>query len=292
MQIEEKKKPKLIIHGGAGYQEGQAFTYKDYHLALVKIIKKVYFELVNYNARFAVLSAIRMLEDNPIFNAGTGSKFQKDGQIRMSAAIIDSIDNKFSGVINISNVRHPIDIANSLAKEKFTVLGGHEATEYARLQNVKYYNPATDHRLKEYRDELLGESGTVGALALDANGMICAGTSTGGVGFEIPGRIGDSATVAGTYANSKGAVSCTGKGEHIINQAAAAKIVTRIEDGISLQKAVNRVIKDANSYKYRFGLISLDYHGNMVIGSTKGIDVLYASHDGENIESFLKRIVI
>jgi len=279
---------KLIIHGGAGPLEGQLFDLNAYDKALSKIIKKIYPILKATDARNAVISAIRLLEDDPIFNAGTGSRLQEDGQVRMSAAIMNSRDNRFSGVINIKNVKNPIDVANHLAKEKYTVLGGNEATEYARLHNIPFYNPITEARLKEYRSALAGDSGTVGAVAFDGEGNICAGTSTGGIGYEISGRISDSATVAGTYAAKAAGVSCTGRGEHIVNQAVAARVVTRVEDGTSLQDAVDKLMREANKHKYRFGLIALDKFGNMVVGNTKNVEVLYAHHDGKRIKTFLR----
>lgn len=281
--------PKLIIHGGAGSLEGKAFAYEEYHHSLKRIIIKTYPVLKKSGARQAVLYAIRLLENDPIFNAGTGSKLQKDGQIRMSAAIMSSEDNKFSGVINVSNIKNPIDVANMLANERYTVLAGLGATEYARLHNIKYYNPMTEHRLREYKEQLIGDSGTVGAVALDGKGVICSATSTGGVGFELPGRVGDSATVAGTYASKSAGVSCTGRGEHIVNQAVAARIVSRVEDGMSLEDSVEKMMRDSDQMRYRFGMIALDRAGHMVVGNTKNVDVLFAKHDGEEVETFLKK---
>lgn len=262
------------------------FNFKDYHRALTKIIEKTFPVLLESGSREAVLHSIRMMENNPLFNAGKGSKIQKDGQIRMSAAIMGGGDNRFSGVINIKNVKNPIDIANLLRNEKFCVLGGNEATEYARLHRFNYFNPTTEHRLKEYKDELIGEAGTVGCVALDRSGSLCVGTSTGGVGYELPGRISDSATVAGTYASQKCGVSCTGKGEHIVNQAVAARMVTRIEDGQSLSQAADILIRNSNKLNYRFGFICLDRKGNMVVGQTKTVDVLYAHYDGKHLKTF------
>jgi len=280
--------PKLIIHGGAGPLEGQLFDLNMYAKVLSKIIKRIYPILKTTDARNTVINAVHLLEDNPIFNAGTGSRLQEDGQVRMSAAIMDSHNNRFSGVINIKNVKNPIDVANRLAKEKYTVLGGNEATEYARLHSIPFYNPITEARLREYKSALAGDSGTVGVIALDSKGNICVGTSTGGIGYEISGRISDSATVAGTYATKAAGVSCTGRGEHIVNQAAASRIVTRVEDGMSLQDAVDNLMKEANKHKYRFGLIALDKFGNMAVGNTKNIEVLYAHHDGKKVKTFLK----
>jgi L-asparaginase len=279
--------PKLIIHGGAGSLEGEAFSFKNYHRGLVQIVKKAYDCLVSSNAREGCVHAIKLLENNPLFNAGTGSKLQKDGQIRMSAAVMGSDDNRFSGVINIRNVKNPIMVADLLAQENYTILGGNEATEYARSNNFKYFNPTTQHRLLEYKQQLLGDTGTVGAVALDAQGRICVGTSTGGVGFELPGRIGDSATVAGTYTSQMAGVSCTGKGEHIINQAVAARVVTRVEDGMTLSDSVDRIIQESNEFNYRLGLIALDYEGHMIVGKTNKIDaVLFAQHDGNTFKTF------
>lgn len=280
--------PKLIIHGGAGSLEGSEFTAKQYHDALTEIVEDVFPVLGSTNARMAVLHGIRLLESNPIFNAGTGSKIQKDGQIRMSAAVMSAKDNQFSGVINIKSVEHPIDIADLLSTEKYTVLGGNEATEYARIHQMPYYNPMTEHRLREYKNALVGESGTVGVVAMDGDGDICVGTSTGGVGFETPGRIGDSATVAGTYASPYAGVSCTGKGEHIINQAVAARIVTRVEDGLTLGESVDKLMEEANQFKYRFGLIALSKEGEIVVGHTTDTEVLFAYHDGDIVKTFLK----
>lgn len=278
---------KLIIHGGAGNLEGNMFSFKDYDRALKKTLEKTYDVLTQKDSRAAVLYGIRMMENNPLFNAGTGSKIQKDGQIRMSAAIMSSSDNKFSAVVNIKNVKNPIEVANLLKEENYRILGGNEATEYARLHHFKYYNPTTEHRLKEYKNALVGETGTVGIVALDKDGVLCVGTSTGGVGYELPGRIGDSATVAGTYVSKYCGVSCTGKGEHIVNQAVAAKIVARVEDGARLKEASESLINEANHYGYKFGFIALDGKGEAFVGKTDNIDVLYAYHNGKKMNTFM-----
>jgi L-asparaginase len=100
--------------------------------------------------------------------------------------------------------------------------------------------------------------------------------------------VSDSATVAGTYASALAGVSCTGRGEHIVNQAAAARIVTRVEDGLSLQEAVTRTIQEGNALQYAYGLISLDREGRIETGKTDWVDALfYACHDGNRISTFL-----
>ncbi len=277
---------KLIIHGGAGSMGPRSFSDEDYRASLDHIVRQSHAVLLEDGSRAAVLHSIRMLESDPIFNAGTGSKLQRDGQIRMSAALMESSDGIFSGVANIRNVEHPIDVADLLTAEAFHVLDGGEATDFARQMGIPYHNPTTEHRLKEYRDQLVGETGTVGAVSVDEHGVICAGTSTGGVGFELPGRLGDTATVAGTYASRVAGVSCTGKGEEIVNLAVAARIVTRVQDGIELTTAVQKLIEEANLRSYHFGLIALDAAGSFVVGRTKDVCVLYAQYDGATLDTF------
>ena len=129
--------------------------------------------------------------------------------------------------------------------------------------------------------------GTVGIVALDKKANIVAGTSTGGIGNETPGRVSDSPTVAGTYASSKAGVSCTGIGEQITQQAAAAKIVIRVEDGMTLSEAFSKTIIESNYFNYSFGLISLDANGHIKVGKTAALgEVYYAYHNGEVIETF------
>ncbi|MBT6843206.1 MAG: asparaginase [Candidatus Melainabacteria bacterium] len=280
-------KAKLIIHGGAGLVESPHFTFEQYDESLRSIIQETYKVLLELGARAAVLHGIRLLEDDPIFNAGYGSRLQKDTEVRMSAAIMDSSNGKFSGVINIRNVQHPIDIANTLAKGRHHVLSGDQATEYARRKKYPHFDPIAPHRMQEHVAKLQGETGTVGVVALEASGIICVGTSTGGIGYETPGRVSDSATVAGTYASKFCGVSCTGKGEQIVDNAVAAKIATRVEDGVDLTDAVEKIMKRAKSQKVLMGLISIDKHGNMVVGNGHDTRVLFAMYDGKELKSFL-----
>ena len=238
-------------------------------------------------AEEAVIRGIRLLEDDPIFNAGTGSKLQADGEVRMSAALMDGVKNSFSGVINVQNIRFPIEAAALLSKEKNKVLSADQATEFCRKHGFDEHDPVTPARLHEYEQKCSGIHGTVGIVALDKKGIIVAGTSTGGIGNEIPGRVSDSPTVAGTYASSKAGVSCTGIGEQIVQQAAAAKIVTRVGDGMSLHEAVSKTLTESNNYNYSFGLISLDAKGQIEVGKTAELsEVYYAYHNGKEIETF------
>ncbi|MDP6215799.1 MAG: isoaspartyl peptidase/L-asparaginase [SAR324 cluster bacterium] len=278
---------QLIIHGGAGNLEGKLEHAQVMHDSLCKIWEESFDILQKGTAEETVCHAIRMLEDDPIFNAGTGSKLQADGQVRMSSALMDGTNNRFSGVINVQNIRNPIEAAALLSKEENTVLSGAQATEFCRKNGMDDYNPVTQERLEDYKKRCSGKHGTVGTVALDNEGHIFAGTSTGGIGYEIPGRVSDCPTVAGTYASTKAGVSCTGIGEQITQQAAAAKIVTRVEDGMPLHDAVTLTMSESNKFSYLYGLISLDSEGHVEVGKTEALDeVFYAFHDNNRIRTF------
>ena len=278
---------QLVIHGGAGNLEGKTAEAQHIHQSLYRIWEETFEILKKKTAEEAVIHGIRLLEDDPVFNAGTGSKLQADGEVRMSAALMDGVKNRFSGVINVQNIRFPIEAAALLSKENNKVLSADQATKFCRKHGFDEHNPVTLARLQEFEQKCSGTNGTVGIVALDNKGNIISGTSTGGIGHETPGRVSDSSTVAGTYASSKAGVSCTGVGEQITQQAAAAKIVTRVEDGMSLHEAVSKTLMESNNFNYSFGLISLDANGQIEVGKTAALgEVYYAYHNGEGIETF------
>ena len=279
--------PKIIIHGGCGRYEGKHAPMQDYESKLIPILEKAYFRLIKKDAKTAVVFAMRLLENEEIFNAGYGSKLQRDGAVRMSASYMDGLSGRFSAVINVENVRHPIDIAKILNRRKHTVIAGAPAESFARKEDIPIFDPVAPHRLEEHLAKKSGETGTCGVVAIDSKGRICTGTSTGGIGYEVPGRVGDSPTVAGNYASKHCGVSCTGIGEHIINLAVAARIVTQVDCGHALSDVVTRVISLGNERKSRFGLISLDKTGQIRVGQTNGVTVLAAWHDGVKIRTFL-----
>ncbi len=283
---------KLVIHGGCGAREDQKTSFLQYHEALQQIINLAYVKLSqSNNAIETAIYTARILEDNPIFNAGTGSRIQQDGQIRMSASIMDSIHNKFAAVINIQDIQNPVDVAAKLMEQHNSILAGLEASNFAHnILKLPKYNPMTEHRFQEYLNLKQGYTGTIGVVALDNNGVICAITSTGGAGFEFPGRVGDSPTVAGNYASKIMGVSCTGIGEHIVNQAVAAKLHTRVCDGMKLEDAVTKTIAESNNLGDYVGLISLDQEGNIEVGSTDIAQTLYAFHDGIQSRTFYNSI--
>ena len=281
------KKPAIIIHGGCGRFESKSIKYSHYRVSLKKVIAECY-ELLNTgaSAKEVAILAVKMLEDDPLFNAGTGSKLQSDGVVRMTAALIDSKEGVFSGVMNIEDVQNPIEVASLLQSEPHTVLAGLPALDFARKKEIPEYNPVTPQRYQDYLDGQKGKTGTVGAVVLDKAGVLCSATSTGGIGSELPGRVSDSATVAGTYCSRECGVSCTGMGEHITRMAVAARIVTMAEDGRSLEKAKNLVINKANNKKLRFGFIALDREGDWTVGQTRRVRTLFAFKNGKLDEVF------
>ncbi|RMG05784.1 MAG: isoaspartyl peptidase [Cyanobacteria bacterium J055] len=294
--------PKLIIHGGAGSSLSGKGSVEIVRQSLHRVIEDVYELLQNgASAPDAVVRGCQLLEDDPLFNAGTGSVLQSDGQIRMSASLMDGTSLRFSGVINVSRVQNPIDLAKKLQPEQDRVLSDFGATEFAREIGVPIYDPKTEKRLKEWWYEhtdnfhrkmadVVAEPagrGTIGVVALDAEGRIAAGTSTGGKGFERIGRVSDSAMPAGNYANDRSGVSCTGIGEDIIEECLAAKIVVRVTDGMSLVQAMERSFAEAESHNRDFGAISLDATGSIVWGKTSDV-ILAAFHNGDRIGDSLE----
>jgi len=292
--------PKLIIHGGAGsslQDKGGVEAVRD---DLRRIVYQIYARLMaGEQAISAAVFGCRLLEDTPRFNAGTGSVLQSDGQIRMSASLMDGVKQRLSGVINVSRLKNPIDLAEFLQSEDDRVLSDVGAAELARELNIPIYNPMTDLRLQEWVAERAGNfersmanvvaepgRGTIGVVVLDQQGKLAVATSTGGKGFERIGRVSDSAMPAGNYANEFAAVSCTGIGEDIIDECLAARIVVRVTDGMGLSTAFQKSFQEAASRNRDFGAIGIDHNGNLAWGKT--CDVLLAAyHDGSKIDDTL-----
>lgn len=299
--------PKLIIHGGAGSSLRGKGGLEAVRRSLFRVIEEVYGLLMaGASAQTAVVRGCQMLEDDPRFNAGTGSVLQSDGQIRMSASLMTGTHQRFSGVINVSRIKNPIDLALFLQEKDDRILSDHGSAELARELALPPYDPMTDIRLQEWmqeRDvnfahemagvvaerELVSEPGrgTIGVVALDSEGQLAVGTSTGGKGFERIGRVSDSAMPAGNYATHYAAVSCTGIGEHIIDECLAARIVVRVTDGLSLQDAFARSFLEAEKNRRDLGAIGIDRTGAIAWGKTSEV-LLAAYHDGERMGDTLE----
>jgi L-asparaginase len=278
---------KIIIHGGFFSEADTTREVKRRKQdALAEIIRKAYAFLHNHSALETVVYAVELLEDCDLFNAGTGSQIQRDGKIRMSASLMDGISLKFSGVINIEDVKNPIRIAERLLSVDDRVLDGEGAVHFARSEGFGYYSAETEHRKTEYAAKRGSAGlGTVGCVVLDGKGNLAAATSTGGKGFEIPGRVSDSATVAGNFANAACGVSCTGVGEDIVSGAVAAKIVTRVTDGMSLSVACAKTFAELKSFDGFAGAIALDHAGNFFHIDSHP-QMVFASYDGHKLDLF------
>ena len=278
---------KIIIHGGFFSESSTNHETKvAKQEALLRIVKDSYAYLQTHSAVETVVYAVSLLEDDALFNAGIGSQIQGDGKIRMSASLMDGTTQKFSGVVNIEEVKNPIEVALELMKVDDRVLGGSGATNFARQHGFEKFSTEIPQRRAEYEAKLASTgTGTVGCVALDKNGNLAAATSTGGKGFEIPGRISDSATVAGNYVNEFCGVSLTGVGEDIVSNATAAKIVTRVTDGFSLPKAFEKTFAELKPYDGFAGAIAIDKNGNMFHQDSHP-SMVFASFDGEKEEVF------
>jgi L-asparaginase len=296
--------PKLIIHGGAGSSlkgKGGLIAVRE---SLHKIVHEVYeFLTQGGSAVDAAILGAKLLEDEPRFNAGTGSVLQSDGQIRMSASLMDGTAQRFSGVINVGRVKNPIEIAQALQTEDDRVLSDVGAAEMLRVLQLPIHDPLTDLRLQEWMEERKGNfsssmagvvaedemarRGTIGVVALDQQGRVAAATSTGGKGLERIGRVSDSAMPAGNYATKLAGVSCTGIGEDIIEECLAAKVVIRVTDGLNLQTAMEKSIAEATANQRDLGAIALDAQGNIVWGKTSEV-LLAAYHDGTMVGDTLE----
>ncbi|HEY0046907.1 MAG TPA: isoaspartyl peptidase/L-asparaginase [Flavobacterium sp.] len=278
---------KVIVHGGFFSEAGtDDDTKKKKQDAISRIAADAYEYGKTHSALETVIYGVTLLEDDPLFNAGTGSQIQSDGKIRMSAALMDGPTQKMSGVVNIEDVKNPILVAEKLMDFDDRVLGGEGANNFARNQGFEKYSVETEERRKDYEEKLKSNGqGTVGCVAMDANGRIAAATSTGGKGFEMPGRISDSPTVAGNYANQYCGVSVTGVGEDIIRAAVAAKIVTRVSDGFPIDKAFAKTFGELKPYDGFAGAIAIDHHGNIYHEDSHPM-MVFASFDGDKLEVF------
>ncbi|MEY3499726.1 MAG: hypothetical protein RL308_1395 [Bacteroidota bacterium] len=278
---------KLIIHGGFFSESStNAETKLAKQKALERIVKNSYDYLKSHSALKTVVYAVSQLEDDELFNAGIGSQIQSDGKIRMSAALMDGTTQKMSGVINIEEVKNPIQVAATLLPYDDRILGGSGATNFARQHGFEKFSTEIPQRKAEYEAKIKSSrTGTVGCVALDKEGEIAVGTSTGGKGFEIPGRISDSATVAGNYANEFCGVSLTGVGEDIVSNATAAKIVTRVTDGFTLEAAFNKTFLELKPFDGFAGAIAIDSFGN-IYHKDSHPSMVFASYDGETFDVF------
>ena len=218
----------------------------------------------------AIETAIRILEDDPVFNAGYGSMMNSLGEVEMDAAIMEGSGLHAGAVASIRGVRHPISVAREVMDTPHALLSGEGARNFAKERGCDLCAPEEmiDHAMRaEWQaSKKMRGADTVGAVALDAAGTFAAGTSTGGLMHKMPGRIGDSPLIGlGLYAdNLAGACALTGTGESIMRLALAHRIVTSMCNGEDADRAAEEAIAVmARRVGGEAGCIVLDKQGRI-----------------------------
>jgi beta-aspartyl-peptidase (threonine type) len=273
----------LAIHGGAGViQRGDLTKEKEvaYRAAMLTAMDAGSAVLRRGGSSLdAVEAAIRVLEDDPLFNAGRGAVFTAEGRNELDASIMDGATRKAGAVAGVTRTRNPISLARAVMETSPHVMLAREgADQFSVEQGLPQVDPVwfrTEQRWQQLLDwrrdnaKLLDQThsrGTVGAVAIDVNGHLAAGTSTGGMTGKRWGRVGDSPVIgAGTYASDGNcAVSATGSGEYFIRASAARQICDRIAwRGDSVQSASSATITDIGSIGGDGGVIAMDGKGNI-----------------------------
>lgn len=307
----------LVVHGGAGTILRKSMTPEkeaQYRAGLEAALKKGYEVLeAGGSSVDAVESAIRILEDNPLFNAGKGAVFTHDGRNELDASIMNGNGLTAGAVAGVRIIRNPISLARAvMEKSGHVMMAGRGAEQFAAQAGIEIVDTSyfrTDARWQGLQKALEEDSikakldhsyvpqqdpgirhndnkfGTVGCVALDKKGNLAAGTSTGGMTNKKFGRIGDSPVIgAGTYANNRTvAVSCTGWGEFYIRNVVAHDLSAMMEyKGLPVEEAGKAVIKKVGDLGGDGGLIALDKDGNMAMPfNTEGMYRGTVTKDGK-----------
>src|SRR4029453_10088113 len=284
--MNEQPRWGLVIHTGAG-----AFTLaslgdrrEPMRAAMTQALSAGHLWLSEVGSSLdAVQASIVILEDSPLFNAGKGAVFTHEGTNELDASIMDGGTMKAGAVAGLKHIKNPIRLARLvMEKSPHVMMAGEGAEAFAKEQggiefvDQKYFY--TDRAWKALQDALAAEKkaapaddhhGTVGAVALDQQGNLAAGTSTGGLTNKRFGRIGDSPIIgAGTYANNQSCgISSTGVGEFWIRYTVAHDICARVQyRGVSIQGAAHDIIQGGlKPIGGEGGVIGLDAHGNVMM---------------------------
>ena len=296
----DENKIAIVIHGGAGIilKENISKSKEDSIInKLDEAISKGW-ELLKkgQSSEMAVIETIKILEDSPLFNAGKGSVFNSEGKVENDASIMKGNDLNAGASSGTSNVKNPITLAaNIMNHSEHVFLSGKGAENFAKNRNLEIVNNEYFHTKFRY-NQLLNKKGedkygTVGCVAIDVNGNIVAGTSTGGMTNKKWGRIGDSPIIgAGTYANnSTCGISSTGSGEYFIRTVAAYQVSSLLENhNYDLKKAMYKVIHEKiGGIGGDGGMIGIDKNSNISMEfNTPGMYRAYVNKYGEK-EIFL-----
>ncbi len=317
----------LVVHGGAGVISRATIPpeiEKQYRAAIERALLAGHSILARGGSSTdAVVAAIKVFEDDPLFNAGKGAVFTNEGKNELDASIMDGKTGLAGAVAGVSTIKNPITAARAVMdKTKHVMLIGAGAEKFAGEQNIEMVEPAyffTQQRwdqLQRAKEKNLIQLdhdgkhpaaskaaipywqtdykfGTVGAVALDKYGNLAAGTSTGGLTNKLYGRVGDSPIIgAGTYAdNATAAISGTGTGEFFMRGLVAYDITARMKFlKLPLAQAVDQTIQAAlDDKRGEGGVIALDRQGNIKFGfNTEGMYRGYIKSDGKPIALIFK----
>ncbi len=314
----QNEKFGLVIHGGAGTIERSNMTpekEREYRAGLERALTAGYDVLKNGGSSLdATEAAVRVLEDDPHFNAGRGSVFTSAGTNEMDAAIMDGKTLAAGAVAALKHVKNPISLARLvMEKSGHVMMDGEGAEGFARENGIKLVDQKyffTQERwealqkIKAAEKDRTGGAGkavfitdqdrhgTVGAVALDKNGNLAAATSTGGTTNKRPGRVGDTPVIgAGTYANNATcAVSATGDGEYFIRASVGHDISALMEyRGMSLKDAAQVALDNVAKLGGTGGLIAIDREGNMALPfNTSGMYRGYVDPNGKFVVEIYK----
>jgi beta-aspartyl-peptidase (threonine type) len=261
--------PVVIAHGGAGAHPTEGLAERR---AGMRAATSAGWAVLAAGGRAldAVEATVRVLEDDPQFNAGRGSVLTSDGTLETDASIMEGDRLECGAVAAVTGIAHPITLARRvLESRRHVLLVGRGAETFARAAGVPACDPAslvTEAQRRRLAATRAVSTGTVGAVALDRFGTVAAGTSTGGMAGKHPGRVGDSAIVgAGTYADSTaGGVSCTGDGEAILRVVLARRALDYTKDAddpaYGAKVAVDLLAEEGRG---QGGLILIDWRGRV-----------------------------
>jgi len=277
----------IIVHGGVG---AVSHEKEEAVIAGVREAVKAGSDVLasSGSSLDAVETAIKILEDNPLFNCGTGSVLTFDGEVEMDAAVAYGPALGFGAIAGIKNIQHPISLARMvMEKTDHVLLQGGGAQEFARMMGIASHDPITEERRvqwRAYREKFLrGDAGdwpklkalmkehpefmhgTVGAVAVDEKGEITAGTSTGGVFLKMLGRVGDTPLPgAGTYATNFGGASSTGLGESMMRTLITKTACDFMRMGLDAQGAASGAVNMlSNILGTEAGIIVVDNQGGV-----------------------------
>ncbi len=286
----------IVIHGGAGVMhslKNDSVRQNKYKKALLRAVS-IGDSLLNVgkSSLDAVEATLRFLEDNPLFNAGRGAVYSSIGINELDASIMNGNGNHAGAVGGVTTIKHPISAARAvMEKTNHVLLVCKGAEDFAKSAGLEIVSPSyfqTRPKPNSGKDsqgktnDLTDKWGTVGCVALDKEGHLAAGTSTGGLSGKKWGRIGDSPIIgAGTYAEDQTcAVSCTGIGEYFIRYSIAFDITARMKyKKLSLKMAATEVIDRLSSNKGSGGLIAIDNKGNIsMMFNTPGMFRAYSKN--------------